>query len=96
MGSEMCIRDRHYTTLYIGESKRSLKSRLADHRGYINKEKIETATGAHYNQPRHQLSDMSVTILEKSRKEEDLYRKQREKYFINFFDTNYRGLNKQR
>ena len=81
---------------YIGESKRSLKSRLADHRGYINKEKIETATGAHYNQPRHQLSDMSVTILEKSRKEEDLYRKQREKYFINFFDTNYRGLNKQR
>ena len=81
---------------YIGESKRSLKSRLADHRGYIKKEQIDTTTGAHYNQPGHQLSDMSVIILEISRKQEDIYRKEREKYFINLFNTNYRGLNKQK
>ena len=81
---------------YIGESKRSLKSRLADHRGYINKEQVDTATGAHYNQPGHQLSDLSVTILEVSRKQEDNYRKEREKYFINLFNTNYKGLNKQK
>ena len=81
---------------YIGESKRSLKSRLADHRGYINKEQTDTATGAHFNQPGHSLSDLSVTILEISRKEDDIYRKEREKYFINLFNTNYRGLNKQK
>ena len=79
---------------YIGESKRSLKSRMADHRSYINNEHIDTTTGAHFNQPRHQLSDMTVTIVEVSKKKDDTYRKEREKYFINFFNTGYKGLNK--
>jgi hypothetical protein len=69
---------------------------LADHRGYINKGQAHTATGANYNQPGHSLSDLSVTVLEISRKEDDLYRKEHEKYFINLFNTNYRGLNKQK
>ena len=80
---------------YIGESKRSLKARLADHRAYINNEQVNYATGAHFNKPRHQLSDLSVTILEKIRKEDDSYRKERERYFINLFNTYHKGLNKQ-
>ena len=80
---------------YIGESKRTLKSRLADHRGYINNIQVNYPTGAHFNTPGHQLSDLSVIILEKSRQEDNSYRKGRESYFINLFNTYYKGLNKQ-
>ena len=80
---------------YIGESTRTLKARLADHRGYINNINVNYATGAHFNTPGHQLSDLSVIILEKTRKEDNSYRKERERYFINLFNTYYKGLNKQ-
>ena len=81
---------------YIGESKRMLKHRLADHRGYVHNEKVDTTTGAHFNQPGHQLAHLSVTILEVSRQNCEIYRREREKYFINYFNTNYQGLNKQK
>ena len=81
---------------YIGESERSLKSRLADHRGYVNNMHIDTATGAHFNTPGHSLSHLSITIIEKQKNTSELYRKEREKYFINKFNTFYRGMNKQK
>ena len=76
---------------YVGETKRILKFRLADHRGYINNQD----TGEHLNSPGHSLSDLSITVLEKVRQKDDLYRKEREKYFIRKFNTFYRGLNRQ-
>ena len=81
---------------YIGESKRGLKYRLADHRGYVNREYLNTPTGAHFNTPGHSLSDLSVTILEQMKNKDDIYRKEREKYFMNKFNTIYKGLNKQK
>ena len=81
---------------FIGESKRALKYRLADHRGYVNNQHIDKATGAHFNQPGHDLSNLTVTIIEKQRTENETYRKEREKYFINKFNTNYQGMNKQK
>ena len=39
-----------------------LKSRLAQHRGYVQNN-IE-ATGQHFNLPGHSLADLMVTILE--------------------------------
>ena len=77
---------------YIGETSRILKFRLAEHRGYVNNGD-DTATGEHFNLPGHSLSDLSITILEQVKKKDDLYRKEREKYFIRKFNTFYRGLN---
>ena len=77
---------------YIGETKRIVKFCLADHRGYVNNGD-DTATGEHFNL--HTLSDLSITILEQVKKKDDLYRKEREKYFIRKFNTFYRGLNRQ-
>ena len=79
---------------YIGETKRIMKFRLADHRGYVNN-RDDTATGEHFNSPGHSLSDLNITILEQVKKKDDLYRKEREKYFIRKFNTFYRGLNRQ-
>jgi hypothetical protein len=80
---------------YIGETKQTLKFRLADHRGYINNQDLSKATGEHFNSPGHSLSDLNITVLEKVRQKEDLYEKEREKYFIRKFNTFYRGLNRQ-
>ena len=38
---------------------------------------------------------MSVTILEKVKYRDELYRREREKYLINKFDTFKNGMNKQ-
>ena len=81
---------------YVGESERSLKCRLADHRGYVSNNNFETATGAHFNQPGHNLSHLSITIIEKQKNTNEIYRKEREKYLINKFNTFYKGLNKQK
>ena len=80
---------------YVGETKRIMKFRFAEHRGYVNNKDESQATGEHFNLPGHSLSDMTITILEKVRSNDDLYRKEREKYFIRKFNTFYKGLNKQ-
>ena len=81
--------------MYIGESKRGLKFRLADHRGYIVNKNINQATGAHFNLPGHNLANLSVIILEQVKNKSDAYRKEREKYLISKFNTYYKGLNRQ-
>ena len=55
---------------YVGETKRTIKDRLADHRGYIKNKKIETTTGEHFNTAGHSLSDLSITVLEIVKKKE--------------------------
>ena len=65
---------------YIGESGRSLKLRLADHRGYINNEHMNQPTGAHFNLPGHSISNMNISIIEKVKMKDSAYRKEREKY----------------
>ena len=80
---------------YIGKSKRSLRNRLADHRGYVVNHHVDTATGGHFTLPGHSVSNMTVTILEQAKINTDSYRKEREKYFINKLNTYYDGLNKQ-
>ena len=81
--------------VYIGETKRSMKHRLADHRGYIVNKHVDKATGAHYNLPGHSLANLKITILEQVRYNDDAYRKEREKYFIRRFDTFNRGINRE-
>ena len=78
---------------YIGESERTLKDRISEHIGYIRTKKIDKTTGQHFNSPGHSLANMTVTILERVKKEDIFYRKERETYHIRKFNTYYRGLN---
>ena len=80
---------------YIGESKRSLKERFTDHKGYVKSNIKSQPTGHHFNLPGHDISNMTVTILEQSKKRDDFYRKERERYLINKFDTYENGMNKK-
>ena len=80
---------------YIGETKRIIKFCLDEHRGYVTNQILSTPTGEHFNLPGQSLADLNMVILEKVRSKDDLYRKEREKYFIRKFNTYYRGLNKQ-
>ena len=81
-------------TVYWGV-KKGPKYRLSDHRGYVNNFKVDQPTGDHFNQPGHSLSNLTITIIEKVKKEDKVYREQRESYFINKFNTYYEGMNKQ-
>ena len=49
-----------------------LKFLLADHRGYINNQDETQANGKHFNSPGHSLADLSITVLEKVKKSDDL------------------------
>ena len=80
---------------YIGETEKKLKERFSQHKGYIFNQHLTQATGFHFNQPGHSLNDVEVTILEKVKKLDPSYRKEREKYLINKFNTHYKGINRQ-
>ena len=80
---------------YIGESNRSLRVRISEHIGYVNKRKIEQATGEHFNSRGHTLSNLTATVIEKVKKSDILYRKEREKLHIRNFNTYYKGLNRR-
>ena len=79
---------------YIGETKRMLKFRLADHCGYVRSENSDKATGTHFNLPGHSIADMSVTVIEQSKRNSNLYRKERKEYHINRFNTLQKGINR--
>ena len=81
---------------YLGETKRMLKFRLADHCGYVRNQNLDKATGEHFSLPGHSLSDLSITVIEQSKRNNNLYRKEREEYHINRFNTFYKGLNKKK
>ena len=91
----VCKKDNCKEKFYIGETKNMLKFRIDQHRGFVNNEKLDTASGAHFNLPGHSLSDLSVTILEKVKKNDISYQKERERYHINKFNTYYKGINRQ-
>ena len=80
---------------YVGTSGRQMKHRLADHRGYIFNQVVSRTTGAHFNLPGHSLADLSITILEQTKSRDPEYRMEREKYFIQKFNTFNEGLNKE-
>ena len=81
---------------YIGETGRYIKFRIADHRSYITNQVTSRATGAHFNLPGHSLADMKFTILEQVKYNDDTYRKEKETYHINKFNTYYQGINREK
>ena len=71
-----------------------LKERFSEHRGYVSSKNLTKTTGVHFNEKGHSISDMEITIIEKLFTEDPQFRKQREKMYIQKFNTRYRGLNK--
>ena len=61
---------------------------------FASNKKLKEPTGKHFNQHGHSITDLKVTILEKIKKKDTLYRKERESYFIRKLNTFYGGLNK--
>jgi hypothetical protein len=82
--------------VYIGETKRMLKSRVADHRGYVANKVTSQATGEHFNLPGHSLADLRVSVIEQTARKGSEYRKEREHYHIRKFNTFHNGINKQK
>ena len=78
---------------YVGETERKFKERMKEHLGYARTNDKTKVTGRHFNLPGHSIADMKFTILEKVRKKDTLYRKEREKFHINTFKSYYNGLN---
>ena len=82
------------TQQYIGETERTVKERFLEHKGYVTTRTMSKATGRHFNERGHSVSDMTLTILEKVFNQNPQYRKQREKMWITQFNTKYKGLNR--
>ena len=85
----------HCKQTYIGETKRLLKFRLSDHRGYVNTMDRQQATGQHFTSAGHSLADLAIVAIEQVKKQDVLYRKQREEYHIRRFNTLQKRLNKR-
>ena len=72
---------------YIGETKRHLKKNFSDHCYYVKKSDLTQPIGFHFNLPGHSISNIELCMVEKCSQSSDLYRKQREEYFITKFNT---------
>ena len=79
---------------YIGETERLAKERFREHLGYVRNQQLEKATGWHFNQKGHSLSDMEFTILEKVFSQDPGIRKERESLYIKNFNVKHKGINK--
>ena len=79
---------------YIGETDRTLRDRISEHKGYVRTKKLNQATGAQFNQPGHSVTDMSVMAIEKIFDRGTPFRKEMEKEYISNFNTFHNGLNK--
>ena len=88
-----CKKDR-CNALYIGESQNKLRERFSQHKSDIVNKKYVNPVSEHFNQAGHYISDLHITVIEKVKNNNTQYRKEREHFFINKFNTYYKGLNK--
>mgnify|MGYP003338823540 CR=1 FL=1 len=91
-----CLECKKCRQQYIGQSVQTLSDRFANHRGYVNNKHLDKATGAHFNQPGHSISDMSITVIEKIRRKDRAYREERESMHIRNFRAKHSGMNRKR
>ena len=80
---------------YIGETERCFKERIKEHIGYARTRKTNRPAGYHFNLPGHSIQHMKFTILEKVKSTDPIYRRERERYLIDKFDTFHSGMNKK-
>ena len=63
--------------------------------GYVRNKVLSKATGEHFNLPGHTKNNMTFTKIEKVRKVDPLYGREREKLQIRKFNTFYEGNNRE-
>ena len=90
-----CVSCKKCPAQYIGESDITVQKRFSEHRGYVVNKHHKKATGYHFNLPGHSVSDMQISVVEKVFNPNEQFRRQREKMFIEEFNTKYKGLNRQ-
>ena len=79
---------------YIGKTTDPLTKRFGAHHDYVRNKLLAKATGAHFNLPGHQMSDMSITVVEKIYNQNPLFLREREAVNINLFNVKDQGINK--
>ena len=67
----------------------------SEHRGYVKNGHIDQATGAHFNMPGHNVTNLKISVIEQVKFNSDLYRKEREEFFIRKFNTLNEGMNRK-
>ena len=88
-----CIR---CTFVYMGETQRRLQDRATQHRGYVARDE-DHPVGEHFNSKGHSMSDMRFVAIEQVRPIGDtLLRRQRERLWINNYDSIESGGNRRR
>ena len=90
-----CLSCKKCKKQYVGETDRKLQDRFSEHIGYVKNQKLEKATGYHFNLPGHKMADMEITVLEKVFNPEQKYRKVKETKFIEDLNTKYKGMNRK-
>ena len=80
---------------YIGETEREFRERIKEHIGYARTKNLNKVTGNHFNLPGHEIYHMKFTVIEKVKFNNTQYRKEREKFHINKFDTYRHGMNER-
>ena len=81
---------------YVGQTEKTLSKRFSQHRGYVNNKKLDKATGHHFNQAGHSISDMRINIIEKVYSRDPQMREIRESHYINEMNTFHRGMNRRK
>ena len=79
---------------YVGETKNSAQSRWSQHRDYVTGEKLDKTVGEHFNTRGHTVADMEFVVLENFQKNSNHLRKERERFYINKFNSKHKGLNR--
>ena len=90
-----CISCKKCNSQYVGETKRRLKDRFADHLRYARQGDQRCATGVHFSQNGHSTEDMTVQVLEQVKKKDKIHLLEREDHYIGLMGTRKApGLNK--
>ena len=64
---------------YVGKTEREFRTRVREHVRYIENGNVSQATGQHFSQRSHNITDFSIAILEKVQTSETLYIEERER-----------------
>ena len=75
-------------------SQRRIATKNFGSQRLCTEQNFSKATGMHFNLPGHDETNMKVLVIEKVKKIDDLYRKERETYLIRKFNTFQKGINR--
>ena len=82
--------------LRIRITPKIFQQRFSQHRDYVKRGIITEASGEHFSQPGHSVSDIQGLVLEKVKSKDPYVLKAREHFYIQKFDSYRNGVNRER